>query len=82
MQSLPDYLTDSAAIIPVADGGFSATITPKDRARLHQILRKVHFRTFPKEWITDRECDKLLDAWGPAVAATLVKAAVDASLVA
>ena len=81
MQSLPDYLIDPTAIVPVAESGFSTTISALDRGRLHQILRKVHLRSFPAEWITDYECDKLLDAWGPAVAQTLVKAAVDAQFV-
>lgn len=81
-QRLPDFLTDPTAIVPYDENTFSSDITPKDRARLHQIIRKVHLSHFPKHLLTSTECDKLLDAWGPCVAQTLVKAAVDAQLIA
>jgi hypothetical protein len=80
--TLPSFLTDPTAIVPMSEHVWSSEITPTDRARLHQILRKVHLRHFPAHLLTSTECDKLLDAWGPCVAQTLVKAAVDARIVA
>lgn len=81
MSQLPVYLRDPHAIIPLADGGFTTTLSFQDRKRLHKIVRKVHLRHFPKHMLTDFECDKLLDAFGPKVTETLLKAAVDRGLV-
>lgn len=81
MPKLPIYLRDPHAIIPEADGGFSTKLSYQDRKRLHKILRKVHLRHFPAHMLTAHECDKLLDAFGPTVQQTLLKAAVDLRLV-
>ncbi len=78
---LPVYLRDPHAIIPLADGGFSTSLSFKDRQRLHKIVRKDHLRHFPKHMLTDYECDKLLDAFGPKVNSTLLKAAIDAKVI-
>lgn len=79
--SLPEHLRNPFAIIPFADGGFSTSLSVQDRARLHKILRKVHLKYLPTELLTARECDKLLDAFGPKVQETLLKSAVDLGLV-
>jgi hypothetical protein len=81
MSKLPVYLRETFAIIPEAEAGFATTLSVKDRRRLHKILRKVHLKFFPAHLITDYECDKLLNAFGPAVQQTLLKAAVDRGLV-
>ncbi len=78
---LPVYLRDPHAIIPCADGGFSTSLSPKDRKRLHKVLRRVHLRHIPNHMLTAYECDKLLDAFGPKVQATLLKAAIDAKVI-
>lgn len=78
---LPQHLRDPFAIIPEADGGFTTTLSLRDRARLHKIIRKVHLRYLPSELLTAKECDKLLDAFGPKVQETLLRDAVDAGLV-
>ena len=78
---LPVNLRDPFAIIPFAPGGFSTTLSVKDRSRLHAIVRKVHLRYWPKHMLTAHECDKLLDAFGPKVQQTLLKQAVDAGVV-
>jgi hypothetical protein len=79
---LPINLRDPHAVIPFADGGFSTTLSYKDRQRLHKVLQKVHLRHFPAHMLTAYECDKLLDAWGPKVQETLLRQAVDAGVVA
>jgi len=78
---LPLNLRDPHAIIPFASGGFSTSLSFKDRQRLHAIVRKVHLRHFPKHLLTAHECDKLIDAWGPRVHETLLRQAVDAGVV-
>jgi hypothetical protein len=79
--TLPAHLKDPFAIIPEADGGFTTQLSLKDRARLHKIIRKVHLRYLPSELLTARECDKLLEAFGPTVQAKLLKDAIDLQLV-
>lgn len=59
-------------------GGFSTQLSLGDRRRLRSIIKKVHLNWYPSEMLTDYECDKLIDAWGPEVAAAEVKKAVDA----
>ena len=81
MKPLPLNLRDPFAIIPFADGGFSTSLSLKDRDRLHKVIRKVHLRHLPKELLTAKECDKLLDAWGPKVQQRLVQLAVDHGVV-
>jgi hypothetical protein len=78
---LPEHLRNPHAIIPLADGGFSTTLSYKDRQRLHKIIRKVHLRYLPSHLLTATECDKLLDAFGPKVQETLLRDAVDLGLV-
>jgi len=79
---LPLNLRDPHAIIPFATGGFSTTLSYKDRQRLHKVLRKVHLKHLPSHLLTAVECDKLLDAFGPKVQETLLRQAVDAGVVA
>lgn len=62
-------------------GGFSTDLSLMDRRRLRTIIRNVHLKWYPKEKLTDYECDKLIDAWGPEVAAIEVRKAVDGGLV-
>ena len=61
-------------------GGFTTQLSATDRDRLRMIVRKVHLRHYPKDKLTNYECDKLIDAWGPEIAGNLVKKAVDAGM--
>lgn len=79
--ALPEHLRNPFAVIPFAEGGFSTTLSYRDRMRLHKIIRKVHLRYLPSELLTSHECDKLLDAFGPKVQEKLLKDAVDLGLV-
>jgi hypothetical protein len=58
-------------------GGFTSQLTVADRDRLRAVIRNIHLRHYPKEKLTNYECDKLIEAWGPEVAGRLVKTAVD-----
>jgi hypothetical protein len=48
-------------------------ITFQDRQRLRKIVKKIHFKNYPKYLITDKEADKLIEALGPKVAEDLIK---------
>lgn len=40
-------------------------------------MKKVHFQRYPTELRTDHGADKLIDAWGPETAQTVLKQAID-----
>jgi len=44
-------------------------------------VRQVHLKHYPQDKLTNYECDKLIDAWGPDVAGRMIKVAVDRGLV-
>lgn len=56
---------------------FVADLAFRDLCRLRAIVKKIHFRHYPKELITDREADKLIEAVGPQVSERLLKQKVD-----
>ena len=62
-------------------GGFLAGLSRKDLLRLRQVVRVVHFGRFPRSVITDRECDRLIDALGPRVLEHQLKWLIDARVV-
>jgi hypothetical protein len=64
-----------------SEGAFSSVLSVADRDRLRLIVRHVHLRYYPQDKLTNYECDKLIDAWGPDVAGRMIKAAVDRGLV-
>ena len=58
-------------------GGFSTTLSVKDRRRLRDIVRKVHLVHLPGHLITDFECDRVIDAIAPETAAYLIRLNLD-----
>lgn len=62
-------------------GGFTTQLSLADRRRLRLVIRNVHLKHYPTEHLTDYECDKLIDAWGPEVAANQIRQAMTAGLV-
>lgn len=42
---------------------FSGLLKIQDRERLRKIIRAEHLRHYPKEFLTDYECDKFIDSW-------------------
>jgi len=40
---------------------------------LRKIVKTIHFKNYPKEFITDKEADKLIEALGPKVAQDMIK---------
>jgi hypothetical protein len=65
----------------MSDGGFTSVLSVADRDRMRAIVRSVHLRHYPAHMITTLECDKLIDALGPEVAARLIKQAMDAGAI-
>ena len=57
-------------------GGFTTQLNLADRRRLRLVIRNVHLNHYPTEHLTDYECDKLIDAWGPEVAAQQIRDAM------
>lgn len=48
-------------------------ISFQDRQRLRKIVKTIHFKHYPKEFITDKEADKLIESLGPKVAQDMIK---------
>ena len=48
-------------------------ISFQDRQRLRKIVKTIHFKHYPKEFINDKEADKLIEALGPKVAQDMIK---------
>lgn len=59
-------------------GSFSSTLSYQDRMRLRTVIRKIHFAHYPTEFVTNKECDKLIDAWGPEIAGIEIRKAMNA----
>lgn len=64
-----------------ASGMFSSRLSYTDRQRLRLVVRKVHLKHYPTEKLTDLECDRVIDAWGPEVSTDIIRRAVDSGRV-
>lgn len=56
---------------------FLHTINEQERRILRTIVKKVHFKHYPKEFCTDYEADKMIASIGPEVVANLLKIGKD-----
>lgn len=56
---------------------FLHTINEEERRILRTIVKKVHFKNYPKEFCTDYEADKMIAAIGPEVVQNLIKVGKD-----
>lgn len=72
---------DAELILRKEEGTWSSRISVLDRERLRKVVRKVHLAHYPAHMLTDRECDKLIDAWGPKVGEDIIRKAVNKGLV-
>lgn len=70
----------SALIGPEDRGTWSSRLSMLDRERLRKVVRKVHLAHYPAHMLTDRECDRLIDAWGPKVGEDIIRRAVSRGL--
>jgi hypothetical protein len=59
---------------------FISTITSQDLTLLRGIVRKVHLTHVPKDFATDKECDKLIESLGPEIVERMIRFGVDKGL--
>nr|BAR34321.1 hypothetical protein [uncultured Mediterranean phage uvMED] len=52
---------------------FLHTLKPEEREILRKVVKKVHLVHHPKEFVTDREADKVIAAIGPEVVDRMIK---------
>jgi hypothetical protein len=52
---------------------FLQTISIEDRGRLRKIVKKVHLKNYPTQFINDKEADKLVEAFGEETVYNLIK---------
>lgn len=52
-------------------------ISSKDRLRLRAIVKREHFKHYPKHLITDREADMFIESLLPETVSNLIKKSVD-----
>lgn len=62
--------------------GISTLLKHEDRQRLRAIVRRVHLRWLPNEFLTDYECDKLIDSFSEEVIEANLRAGRETGLVA
>ena len=60
--------------------GGIASLKYEDLRRLRQVVKRVHFRHYPNEYVTDWEADKLIEALGPETAMFQLKTGIDRGL--
>ena len=56
---------------------FINTLSQSDRDTLRAVVKRVHMQHHPKDFVTNYEADKLIEALGPEVAAGMIKAGKD-----
>jgi len=52
---------------------FLHTLSQVDRERLRAVVKRVHLRHNPKEFINDYEADKFIETLGPEVAEKMIR---------
>ncbi len=56
---------------------FLNTLQPKERDTLRRVVRIVHMKHHPKDFQTDHEADKIIEAIGPEIAGRMIKVGID-----
>ena len=59
---------------------FISTIKGSELDVLRKIVKKVNFKHFPKEFVTDYEADKLIDSLAPSTVARLLRVGIDSGI--
>ena len=60
---------------------FTQLLSQKDRDRLRVIVKRVHFKHYPQDRLTDYEADKFIDAQAGEMIERMLKSGVDSGLV-
>jgi hypothetical protein len=56
---------------------FINTLSQSERDTLRAVVKRVHMQHHPKDFVTNYEADKIIEALGPEVAAGMIKAGKD-----
>jgi hypothetical protein len=47
---------------------------------LRRVVKVVHMKHYPKDFVTDYETDKMIEAIGPEVAGRMIKVGIDSGI--
>ena len=53
------------------------TLSQRERDTLRRVVKVVHMKHHPKDFVNDYEADKIIEAIGPEVAARMIKVGMD-----
>jgi hypothetical protein len=56
---------------------FLNTLSQPERDTLRRVVKVVHMKHHPKDFVNDYEADKIIEAIGPEVAARMIKVGMD-----
>jgi len=59
---------------------FINTLSQNERDTLRTVVRTVHMKHYPKDFINQYETDKLIESLGPEVAESMIRLGVDRRL--
>ena len=58
-------------------GDFLHILKPREREILRRIVKKVNFKLYPKDFVSDWEADKFISVLGPVTVEKLLKVGKD-----
>ena len=70
---MPEQPVDELDEKIIEQGSFSSTLSSVDRQRLRMVVKHVHLRHHPGEFVNDLEADKVIDAIAPQTAEYLIR---------
>lgn len=56
---------------------FINALSQSERDTLRAVVKRVHMQHHPKDFVTNHEADKIIEALGPDIAAGMIKAGKD-----
>jgi isopentenyl diphosphate isomerase/L-lactate dehydrogenase-like FMN-dependent dehydrogenase len=59
---------------------FLNTLSQPERDTLRRVVKVVHMKHYPKDFVTDYETDKMIEAIGPEVAGRMIKVGIDSGI--
>lgn len=59
---------------------FLHTLSQPERDTLRRVVKIVHMKHYPKDFVTNYETDKMIEAIGPEVAARMIKVGIDSGI--
>lgn len=60
---------------------FINTLSQRERDTLRRVVKVVHMKHHPKDFVNDYEADKIIEAIGPEVAARMIKVGSDHGII-